>query len=258
MKYTTAVFPKYGEPTGQGNRRNRRDYLQPMADRFTWDPIDFPMISDELEARRNRIIRMAACVRWAEVDKSLRWAPRRNDDGKIIATYCDHYTWDFLQQLLNAYPPVASLLWWTGDNEAKALAGENVPVVYPRAGVTGTVREYSATDLARWLEQYAEDFGWVRFDSAEALQAHLDEHATVGIVCAERVSKGSSHVTVALPSLVATALKWENPEDHTGVLQTEAGANTFPLTRRTWYAGRWKKVHFLALPSTFLDPVTKD
>ena len=251
MKYTTAVFPKYGEPIGDGGRQNRKDYLQPMAERFDSNPPTWPMVPEEIEAMRVRLVRLVRLVVWMNVERSVRWAPRKNDAGKVVATYCDHYTWDFLQQLLDAYPPLAALLWWSGANEAAALSGESVPVVYPREGVTGTVVEYGATSLARWLGESAEDFGWVRFDTAEDLQAYLDEHAVVGIVCAEKKpsSKGASHITVALPSITAKALKFET--DDTGILQTEAGGRNRRLTRRTWYTDyNWHKVHYLALPQT--------
>lgn len=255
MKYTTDVFPKYGEPVGPGTRQNRQGYLQPMRDAFSFTPVPFPLVDVKLEALRNRLLAIASVVAWAAVDQSLRWAPKRNQDGKLVATYCDHYAWDVLCKLLGKYPPLAALLWWNSGHEAAALAGEDVPVVYPRNGKPGTVREYGATSLAQWLEQYAEDFGWLRFDEPDALQAYLDSHGTVGIICCERRSAGASHITVAVPSLVAKALGITPAGE--GVLQTEAGAQTNVLTKREWYTAKWKRVHLLALPPEYWSEVVE-
>lgn len=252
MKYTTDTFPKYKpNEVGDGTRRNRADYLQPMGERFDYNPPKFPMVLDETANHRERLLRIAKLVVWMQVDKSVRWRKIVNDAGKTLATYCDHYAWDFLNQCLDAYPPFAALLWWNKENEAAALAGEPIPVVYPRYNVKGTVVEYGATGAAKWVAEFAEDFGWQTFDDDKALQVYLDENSTVGIVIAQKRdrSRGASHVTVALPSLVAKALRYETDDD--GVLQTEAGGTNRQLTRRTWYAADWKAVHFLALPPSF-------
>ena len=208
---TTIPMPLYDGGADLGTRANRRDYLEPMAERWPGGSL-------------------LQLVDWLEVDHSERWQ-KRPRPGKPDATYCDHYAADFVQQA-TGQQLISAWVWWTPDAILRMRRGETVPVVYGE-----TVIEHGAKGLHAWMREWGSEFGWSFAGNDTDLRSVLTREQTIGLILTP------SHVAVALPDDVANVPGMPP-------LQTQAGSRNVRLWRQDdWYRRRSDVVRVWLDPS---------
>lgn len=212
-------IPVYDGGPDLGTRNNRRDYIEPMAER--WPGGDLLQLVD-----------------WLAVDRSQRWQRRlkpkeRPDDPDEWFTYCDHYAADLIEQACGQQL-ISAWVWWTESALRRLQRGETVPVVYGE-----TVREHGARGLHGWMRDHGQAYGWGRVHTDAALREQLNDRYTIGLILTP------SHVAVALPDVVASV-------PGLPPLQTQAGSRNVRLWRQDdWYRRRedtlrvWLDPHLL-------------
>ena len=215
-------MPLYDGGLDMGTRSDRRDYLEPMRERW-------PYTGD-----RRTVAALTHLVQWLDVGRSQRWQPRPRPD-KSPATYCDHYACDFAEQLLGRQV-LSGWVWWTEAAIATMRAtGQAVPVV-----IGQTVREHGARSQYQWLAEWGAEFGWREEKTGPALRRAMTDGMTFGII----VTPG--HIAVALPDacegpgglVVDYARKRPNGrmESMPDVpLQSQAGSVCRTAWRRSWW-----------------------
>lgn len=195
------TMPIIDRPRG-GRRDNRRNLLTPMGERWNGVTGDF-------------IVDLAALVAWMAVDTSLRWMPHPGRTPGKLATYCDHYATDFLDQLFGA-PPIPGWTWW--------LDGVEDDGVDPVIGKT--VREFGAKSLHAWLPEFGAEFGWQAEKDESGLRNVLNATPTVGLITTPR------HVAIALPDACGPLL---GVSDGPVILTSQAGSRNV----RAWRQNDW-------------------
>ena len=215
-------MPLYDNGADLGTRADRRDYLEPMGERWPY------------KGARRTASALANLVLWLDVGRAARWQPRPRPNASP-ATYCDHYAADFCEQLLGRQV-LSAWVWWTDSAIASMVAtGRPVPVEYGR-----TVLEHGARGLYGWLEEWGADFGWREESTSAALRKAMNEGVTFGII----VTPG--HIAVALPDacegagglVVDYARKRPSgrPESLPDVpLQSQSGSKCVTAWRRSWW-----------------------
>jgi hypothetical protein len=192
-------IPRYGEPTGQGMRSDRADYLQPMSDRWAGGDL-------------------LSLVDWLAVDTMLRWQPRTRPDG-TKATYCDHYAADFIEQACGQ-PLISAWVWWTQDALNALRKGINVKPIYGQ-----TIVEHGAKGLHKWSLEWATFYGWRPVQTDLELRRELTDRYTIGLIMTP------SHVAIALPDTLQPGIG--------APLQSQAGSRNVRLWRQNdWYRNR--------------------
>lgn len=204
---TRIPIPLYDGGADLGARDNRRDYLEPMADR--WPGGDLLQLVD-----------------WLAVDRSPRWQRRlkpkeKPTDPDKWFTYCDHYAADLIEQACGRQL-ISAWVWWTESALRRLRRGETVPVVYGE-----TVREHGARGLHEWMGDFGQDYGWRRVHTDAALREQLNDRYTIGLILTP------SHVAVALPDVVANV-------PGLPPLQTQAGSRNVRLWRQDDWYRRWE------------------
>jgi hypothetical protein len=154
-----------------------------------------------------------------DVERSARYQPTS------AATFCNIYAYDYCY-LARAYLP---RVWWTDRAVASLRAGQAVSAAYGT-----TIREQTANQLFDWLNDWGDDFGWVRVFDFKLLQSQVNQGG-VGLICAQRkVLSRSGHITVVLPETAHnSALR-----SGTNVLvplQSQAGARNKKVFVRDWW-----------------------
>lgn len=215
---TRIPMPLYDGGPDLGTRRDRRDYLEPMAERWPGGSL-------------------LQLVDWLQVDHSQRWQRRlkpkeKPTDPDKWFTYCDHYAADLIQQA-TGQQLISAWVWWTADAIRRIRRGETVPVVY---GKGGTVTEHGARSLHAWMREWGPSFGWREAGTDAELRNVLTRERTIGLILTP------SHVAVALPDDVADV-------PGTAPLQSQAGSRNVRLWRQDdWYRRRSDTVR------VWLDP----
>ena len=167
-------------------------------------------------ARANALGRV---VEYLNVEQSQRYAPTTS------ATFCNIYAYDYCY-LGGAYLP---RVWWTPKAIAQLAAGTPVAPVFGRS-----VTEQTANMLFDWLEDFGDDFGWVRTSSLDELQdaANVGE---LGIICAKRKDLSrSGHIVAVVPETeieraarIAGKVKFP--------LQSQAGVKNHNYVAQGWW-----------------------
>lgn len=174
---------------------------------------------------------LGAILRFLDVERSRRYQRTPS------ATFCNIYAYDYCH-LAGTYLP---RVWWTARAIARLLAGESVTAAYG-----STLLEQTANQLFDWLNEWGDEFGWVRAFDLSLLQERVNE-GTVGIVCAQRkVLSISGHITVVIPE-VAPASALRAGSRVTAPLQSQAGSRNRQRFAEDWWvkmADQYRDVGF--------------
>jgi hypothetical protein len=162
-------------PNSASRRNNHAAWQYPLG-----EP-DLPKVTSA--DVQTRIGGMHNIVNYLEVDKSARY---RVDEH----TYCNIYAFDYCY-LGNAFIP---RVWWTYKALQKVLAGMDVKPVY---GVS--VVELNANSIYAWLEEWGDDYGWVRTYDLTVLQDNVNQ-GKVGVISGPNVNpQRSGHICCVIP-----------------------------------------------------------
>jgi hypothetical protein len=216
-------MPLHADRTRRGARNNREDYLQPMSER--WPGGDLRSLVD-----------------WLQVESSLRWQPRKRADG-TIATYCDHYAADLIEQACGQQL-ISAWIWWADDAIRRLRAGEIVPVVYGQ-----TVVEHGALGLYRWMQLWGDQYGWSRSGDDSSLRTEVSSRYTIGLILTP------SHVSVVVPDSLEVSPGTLTPTSPPSPpLQSQAGSRNVRLWRQSdWYKTRTGVVRVWLDPSKLVN-----
>lgn len=163
-----------------------------------------------------------AILRFLDVEQSRRYLRTQS------ATFCNIYAYDYCY-LAGTYLP---RVWWTSRAIARLTAGESVTAAYG-----STLLEQTANQLFDWLNEWGDEFGWVRAFDLSLLQERVNE-GTVGIVCAQhQVLSRSGHITVVLPEL-GPAVATRSGSRVTAPLQSQAGTRNRQTFAEDWWVQR--------------------
>lgn len=200
----TSIKPVHLEPKSISRRNNHGGYAYPLS-----EP-DMPRIT---AATANKADVMHQIVSYLAVDKSARY---QREPGK---TYCNIYAYDYCY-LTGAYLP---RVWWTGKALIKLSQQQPVEPIY---GVT--VNEMNANSLYYWLNEWGDDFGWLRTYDADELQSKVNEGRT-GIICGNNIKPSNSgHICCVIPEIEGiTALRKSGKV--VCPLTSQAGKSNFQL-----------------------------
>lgn len=106
-------------------------------------------------------------------------------------TFCNVYACDLIYFCGEYVPRV----WFTQLALKKLLKGDAVDIVYGE-----TVYEVNANGLHDWFLAWGDDFGWEPMHDFDMLQAMVNSHGGIGIICAKRRELSrSGHITVVVP-----------------------------------------------------------
>jgi hypothetical protein len=185
---------------------------------YALDEPDMPQ-RDPSGGRDAKVNALRGILDFLDVERSARYQPTST------ATFCNIYAYDYCH-LARAYLP---RVWWTDRAVAGLTAGEAVNAAYGT-----TIREQTANQLFDWLNDWGDDFGWVRVFDFSLLQSKVNDGA-VGLICALRkVLSRSGHITVVIPEIApSSALR-----SGTNVLiplQSQAGTRNKKVFMRDWW-----------------------
>lgn len=154
-------------------------------------------------------------INFLSVNTSKRYLPINNGQ----TTYCNIYAYDFCY-LNGVYLP---RVWWT----QKAIL--NIQQKIPVSVVYGeTVRELRANDLFDWLEEWGDDYGWLRTFDLTELQNQTNQ-GKIGLICAKRLDTNrSGHIVAVLPELPTVMARY-NGSTVVEPLQSQAGVSNKKL-----------------------------
>lgn len=142
------------------------------------------------------------------------------------STYCNIYAYDFCY-LAQAYLP---RVWWMSKTlmEFAKNPGQNPAPQYGK-----NVQELNANSLYDWLNEWSDDFGWVRTYDLTELQNKVNE-GRVGLICAKRRTLSrSGHITCVVPESAGHAAV-RNGNAVTMPLQSQAG-----VKNKKYFADAW-------------------
>ncbi|TND07881.1 MAG: hypothetical protein FD123_2871 [Bacteroidetes bacterium] len=164
-----------------------------------------------------------AIVAYLDVVNSLRY------QRTTQSTYCNIYAYDFCY-LAQAYLP---RVWWTSKT---LMEFAKTPGYNPAPAYAKNVNELNANSLFDWLEEWSDDFGWVRATSLDEVQAKVNE-GRVGLICAKRkVLSRSGHITCVVPEIAGNpnvALRQNGKV--VAPLQSQAGATNKKFFATVWW-----------------------
>lgn len=163
---------------------------------------------------------LIAIIKHLNVEKSARYKATG-------ATFCNIYAHDYCF-LAGVYLP---RVWWMRKAIATLAAGGSVA---PELAVT--VSELNANSLFNWLEEFGQDFGWVRTFDLTDMQSAANA-GQVGIICAQRKELNSpGHICAVVPETPNHQAKRSGAKVTTP-LQSQAGASNFNFGGRVWWTG---------------------
>jgi hypothetical protein len=161
-------------------------------------------------------------VNFLAVDKSARYQPGA---GK---TYCNIYAYDYCY-LGDVYLP---RVWWNGRAIGDLKAGQSVE---PKYGVT--IIELNANALHDWLNEWGDDFGWVKTTSLTELQ-DMANRGRVALICAKRKDTNrSGHIVAVVPEQQGLHVAVRSDEGEVvKPLASQAGVRNFRFEpARDWW-----------------------
>lgn len=218
-------MPILDRPHG-GRRDNRRNMLTPMGER--WNGHTGDLVAD-----------LVALVQWMAVDSSFRWMPHPGRTPGKLATYCDHYACDFMEQLTGQVV-LSAWVWWLPEALEAIREGQDVEPVRGE-----TVREHGARSLHAWLPEFGDEFGWRSEKNVSGLKAVLNSTPTVGLITTP------THVAIALPDACGDAL---GVTPGGVVLTSQAGSRNAQAWRKDDWFRRNADTRFYSFPFPKPDP----
>lgn len=170
-------------------------------------------------------------IEWFNVEKSARYAATKE------STFCNIYAHD-LAGAMGAFLP---RVWWNQANIKNAEAGEDLPVVYPRNGVAGTIVEMNANSIYEWFGKWSNRFGWREVKSKTESQNLANAGKCVIMVGANVNSRASGHITVVAPEhgnfKAAGSTGIGNVRTVIVPLQSQAGRTNWKYRAYDWQKG---------------------
>jgi len=168
-----------------------------------------------------KVADLTAIIKHLNVEKSARYIASGG------ATFCNIYAYDYCF-LAGVYLP---RVWWMRKAIATLAAGGSVTPKYNE-----TVSELNANSLYNWLEEFGQDFGWVRTFDLTDLQ-NAAGTGQVCIVCAQRTELNRpGHICAVVPETQSHQAK-RSGANVTTPLQSQAGASNFNYGGRVWWTG---------------------
>lgn len=130
-------------------------------------------------------------VEFLNVEKSLRY--KRNEvGGKVVATYCNIYAFDYCN-LAGGYLP---RVWWNKNIVDEIKQGKDIEPVYAK-----TVSEINANSLYDWFQNYSNEFGWQKQNDLFEAQKKANDGWIVIIVAKQKIVSHSGHITAIIPEM---------------------------------------------------------
>lgn len=170
----------------------------------------------------SRISETYAIVNYLDVVSSARYQPTSS------STYCNIYAYDFCY-LSGAYLP---RVWWLSKT---LMEFAKTPGYDPAPQYAKNVGELNANALYDWLDEWGDDFGWVRATSMDEIQAKVNE-GRVGVICAKRRNPSrSGHITCVLPETGGYSAQ-RNGTTVTAPLQSQAGRVNKKYFSSVWWS----------------------
>jgi len=172
-------------------------------------------------ARLTKIADVYKIADYLDVANSARYQPTPK------STYCNIYAYDFCY-LAQAYLP---RVWWM----SKALMEfAKTPGYNPKPAYGKNVAELNANALYDWLDEWGDDFGWMRTYDLTDLQGKVNE-GRVGIVCAKRRDQTrSGHISCVLPEANGITARRDGAKV-TAPLQSQAGVKNKKFFSDDWW-----------------------
>lgn len=171
-----------------------------------------------------------AIIEWLNVEKSARYQPDK-------FTYCNIYAYDYADKL-GAYLP---RVWWNTAALKRVNSGEDMPVIYPRNGVPGTIVEMNANSIYEWFKNVAPKVGWRKIESKTEAQNLANAGKCVIMVGANLVSRSSGHITAIVPETdkhkAAGSKGISNVRTVLVPLQSQAGRTCWKYRAFDWQKG---------------------
>ena len=164
-------------------------------------------------------------VDYLDVVNSARYQPTSK------TTYCNIYTYDFCY-LAQAYLP---RVWWMSKTLMEfAKTPEGSQPVAPTHAYGKNVAELNANALYDWLDEWGDDFGWVRTYDLTDQQSKVND-GRVGVICAKRIDlTRSGHITCVLPEANGMSAR-RNGVTVTAPLQSQAGMKNKKFFSDDWW-----------------------
>lgn len=170
-------------------------------------------------AKRNEEVHKV--IAFLNVEQSARYQPGNG------STYCNIYAYDFCFHT-NVYLP---RVWWTSKT---LIEFSKTPGYDPKPVYAENVLELNANALYDWLNEWGDDFGWIRTFDINELQQKVNE-GRVGVVCARHVDpKRSGHITCVVPEGNGQTAK-RTGDVVTAPLQSQAGSQNKKYFADTWW-----------------------
>jgi hypothetical protein len=180
-------------------------------------------------AKDQKIDNLKSIISFLDVNNAshLRYKP---GGGK---TFCNIYAYDLAYLMgnkINRY--YIPRVWWT---DAAITAIRNGVPQAPSAATT--LREMTANDLHDWFEAFGGNFGWVRENDPDALQASVNNSGDIGVMVGKK-AVGHGHITIVVaeqtPGPAGTFKAVRDAAGHvSNPLQSQAGATNFGFGHST-------------------------
>ncbi len=159
-------------------------------------------------------------VNFLDVVNSARYQPTKS-------TYCNIYAYDFCY-LAQAYLP---RVWWTSKT---LMEFAKTPGYNPTPAYGKNVEELNANALYNWLDEWGDDFGWVRTYDLTDFQGKVND-GRVGIICAKRRDLSrSGHITCVVPEANGFVAQREGVKV-IAPLQSQAGSKNKKFFSEDWW-----------------------
>lgn len=179
---------------------------------------DLPFRNPASPTRNDDVHRM---IQYLRVEQSPRYQPTS------ASTYCNIYAYDFCY-LAKAYLP---RVWW---NSKTLMEFARTPGYNPKPVYAQNVFELNANALYDWLDEWGDDFGWIRTYDLTDLQNKVNE-GRVGVICAKRRDLSrSGHITCVVPEGNGQAATRTGAVVK-GPLQSQAGSKNKAYFSDDWW-----------------------
>lgn len=162
-------------------------------------------------------------VDYLDVERSLRYK-RKEVDGKVVATYCNIYAFDYAY-FAGAYLP--RVFWY--PRALKDL--QNGVNVEPKYGET--VAEYNANALFDWFNEWGNHFAWQKQNDLREAQDLANKGWIVVIVAKQKIVTRSGHITAIVPEHQGNNAKSIN--NNFLPLQSQAGVLNKKYFNDNWF-----------------------
>lgn len=160
-------------------------------------------------------------VNFLDVVNSARYQPTSK------STYCNIYAYDFCY-LAQTYLP---RVWWTSKT---LMEFAKTPGFKPAPSYGKNVVELNANSLYNWLDEWGDDFGWIRTYDLTDLQGKVNE-GRGGIICAKRRDLSrSGHITCVVPEANGFSARRDGAKV-TAPLQSQAGVKNKKFFSDDWW-----------------------